>query len=152
MHYKQINLTIVDEKTFKNRYVGCVILTKDNQILLQQRGEDWSHYPGYIAEFGGRIEADETPMVALIRELNEELGAHVFEKDVVSFGAITETLFNDVELVYCYFWHDLHGTISGCYEGDPIYFADIQSALDNQKMTDGLRWLLVECKKLKLLK
>ena len=55
-----------NESLFIKRYVGCLILTNDNKILLQQRAADNQHFPGYISTFGGQIETDETPLQTLI--------------------------------------------------------------------------------------
>lgn len=148
---RQINTSEVDEKEFLYRYVGCVVLTQDKKIILQQRGADWKNFPGYLAEFGGRVEEDETPMQAVIRELHEELGAVANEAEIVSLGAITEGMTHHNELIYCYFWFDKQGTITGCYEGEAKFFDDVKSVLNQPKMTDGLRWLLSECKKRGLL-
>jgi 8-oxo-dGTP diphosphatase len=153
MHCRLVDLTKEDEKSFECRFVGCIILTKDNKIMLQQRGVDWNNYPGYLAEFGGRIEINEEPIQALIRKLHEELGAQVKERDVISLGAITEQMTEHTELIHVYFWHDKLGTISGCYEGEAKYFNTVETILKLQhvKMTDGLRWLLCVCEKRNLL-
>lgn len=137
-----------DTEKYARQFVGCVILTHDNKILLQQRGEDWSAYPGYLCEFGGHIETGEAPLDTLCRELKEELGAAVRSSDVVSFGALTEQSSNFSELIYMYFWHDKDNTITGCYEGEPRYFDRLEEALQHKKMTDGVRWLLTECHRL----
>lgn len=60
----------------KDIYVVAAIIVKDKKILCTQRG------PGGPAahkwEFpGGKIEAGETPEEALVREIQEELGARV---------------------------------------------------------------------------
>lgn len=146
-----VDLATVNEKSFKGRFVGCVVLTRDNKILLQQRPHDFVAYPDYLCEFGGRIETGEQPINALVRELNEELGANVNKTDVISFGAITESMSNHTELVYVYFWHDKAGSITGCYEGSPRYFDNVAAILAYPKITDGLRWLLGKCQKQKLL-
>ena len=143
---RQVDINKISKSQFHRQYVGCVVLTHDNRILLQKRGDDWKRYPGYIAEFGGQIEAGETPMQALIRELNEELGAVVNEDEVIRFGAITEATTHHTELVYVYFWHDKKATITGCYEGSPAYFHNAESALKNTKMMEGVRWLLTICR------
>jgi 8-oxo-dGTP diphosphatase len=131
----------------KNRYVGCMILSKDRKILLQQRGNNWQKHPGYLSEFGGRIEENETPMEALVRELQEELGAKVNPDEVVSLGEITEAIANHAELIYVYFWHDKHGSIIGCYEGEAKYFDNVKSVLEHPRIMDSVRWLLEECEK-----
>lgn len=152
-----MNIHLIDNQHiatqhFLKQYVGCAVLTKDNKLLLQQRGNDWDHYPGFIAEFGGRVELNETPMHALVRELNEELGAKVKESEVISFGALTEEYSNHDELIYVYFWHDKEGTITGCYEGEMAIFDNVNAALKKSNITDGLRWLLMECQKKNLIK
>jgi 8-oxo-dGTP diphosphatase len=45
-------------------------------------------YPGHWALFGGHIEAGETPEVALVREIQEEIGYAV--PDYVKFGVFTD--------------------------------------------------------------
>lgn len=149
---RQVDMTHIDKSAFKESYVGCLVLTKDHKILLQQRGIDWDHFPGYLAEFGGRIELDESPIQALMRELNEELGAQVKASDVITLGAITEEATKYSELIYLYFWHDRHGTITGCYEGEARYFNNIKAVLNHPKIMDSVRWLLHQCHHQQLIK
>ena len=146
-----INLSDIDEKIYAFRGVDCIVLTQDNKIILQKRGDNWNRFPGYLASFGGQIEAGETSMQALIRELNEELGAQVKESDVISLGAVTEAVTGHTELIYVYFWQDLHGTITGCYEGEVRYYDNIQDILACPKVMDDTRWALNECITRKLL-
>ncbi|HHG8556520.1 Nudix hydrolase domain-containing protein [Legionella pneumophila subsp. pneumophila] len=146
---KNFNINI---DRYPNQYVGCLVLTKDNKILLQQRPHDWPTYPDYLCEFGGRIEHNESPEQAVIRELKEELGGNVKLKELVSFGAITESISKHKELIHTFFWHDKEGTITGCYEGLPRFFNESAHILLQTKITDGLRWLIDESKKLHLIK
>lgn len=150
------NIIIVDlAKTsapFNDNYVGCVVLTQDNRILLQQRPGHFSAYPGYLCEFGGKIEEGESISGALVRELREELGAKVNLNDVISFGAITELMSKHSELIHTFFWHDRLGSITGCYEGKPRYFDHVSEILELPKITDGLRWLLSQCQHQGLIK
>src|SRR3972149_7881097 len=134
-----VDLSKTDEKTYAFRYVDCIFLTQDNKFILQKRGDDWNRFPGYLASFGGQIEAGETSMQALIRELNEELGAQVKESDVISLGAVTEAVAGYSELIYVYFWHDKQGTITGCYEGEVRYYDNIQEILTYPKIMDDTR-------------
>jgi 8-oxo-dGTP diphosphatase len=81
-----VDLSKIRPSDYKAQYVGCLVLTKDHKLLLQQRGHDFVKHPDYLCEFGGRIEQGEQPNQALIRELNEELGAVVQENEMVSLG------------------------------------------------------------------
>jgi len=94
----------------------------------------------------------ENPMQALVRELKEELGAQVQESDVISLGAITESATNYSELIYVYFWHDKHGTITGCYEGKAEYYDNCATAMMHPKIMDDVRWLLKQCQSRRFLK
>lgn len=52
---------------------SCIIFTHDNKILLEVRGKD--REAGNLLDFcSGRLDRDETPREAIIRELQEELG------------------------------------------------------------------------------
>jgi 8-oxo-dGTP diphosphatase len=145
-----VDLTTVNTTAFIRHSAGCLVLTHDNKILLQQRDEDCLRYPGCLATFGGGLEGNETAMQALVRELKEELGASVNPDDVVALGAMTEI--NSNELIYVYFWHDIAGTINGCYEGSAMAYADSATPLLHPKIMSDVCWLLVECQQRGLLK
>jgi hypothetical protein len=46
---KLIDSQNIDESKFRFRYVSCIVLTRNHKILLQQRGNDWQRFPGYLA-------------------------------------------------------------------------------------------------------
>jgi 8-oxo-dGTP diphosphatase len=140
------------KQDFKAQYVGCIVLTKEQKILLQLRGPDWTHVPDAISEFGGRIELNETPSQALVRELQEELGATVKIEDAIALGTILENAGDYNDLVHLYFWHDVEGSITGCYEGVAAYFDDMNAAMQHPKITESVRLALTECKNRHLLK
>lgn len=55
---------------------GCIVIASDTgRILLAHRSEDVEQ-PGTFGGWGGAIDADENPMEATIRELQEEAGYH----------------------------------------------------------------------------
>ena len=58
------------------RVAAAVILRPDGRVLLAQRPPG-KPYAGYWEFPGGKLEPGETPMHALVRELNEELGIEV---------------------------------------------------------------------------
>jgi 8-oxo-dGTP diphosphatase len=133
----------IENKEFDFCGVESVILTFDNKILLQQRGDNWQRFPKYLANFGGQIEPNETPIQALVRELHEELGAKVDALDVINLGVITEAVSNHRDLVYVYFWHDKNHTITGCYEGIAKNYTSAQEIFNSHnKIMDSVRWAL----------
>jgi len=148
---RPVDLSKTNVEDFKNQFAGCIVVSQDNKILLQQRGHDWHTYPGYVSSFGGRIEQGESPIQALVRELNEELGAVVDESEVISLGAVTEEVTNHTELVFEYFWHDRNGTITGCYEGEMIAFDNNEAIFTHPKVMDDVLWMLLECQSRQLL-
>jgi 8-oxo-dGTP diphosphatase len=142
-----IDLAKINQAEYKKQFVGCLVLTKDCKILLQQRGPAFPTYPNYLSEFGGHIEEGEQPIQTMIRELKEELGASLKADELIHLGVITEKMSLYKELIYTYFWHDVYDTITGCYEGKAKYFENISPILAHPKITDVLRWILFECQK-----
>lgn len=137
-----------DNEEYKACYTGCLIITQENKILLQQRGKTCLTYPGLISTFGGKIEVNETPLEALVRELKEELGAQVQKEEVQLISAVTEGITQHTEKIYEYFWHDKLGKITGCYEEMPCYFKNVNAVLQvKDKLMDDDFWLLIECQK-----
>lgn len=53
--------------------VACALVDTDRRVLIAQRPEG-KNFAGLWEFPGGKIEQDETPEAALIRELGEELG------------------------------------------------------------------------------
>lgn len=144
---KEVDIEAVNMSHYRDQFVGCVIISKRQKILLQKRGDDWSSHPGKISTFGGRIESEETPEQALIRELNEELGAKVNNNDIVKLGVYTESITNHTELVYGYFWYDQNASITGCYEGSMVEFDNVEAVLQEEQLMDDVEWLLDQCQK-----
>lgn len=142
---KSLPPQIADMNIYKIRLADCIVLTHDNQILLQERPLTWKSFPGHLMAFGGHVEDGETALEGLCRELNEELGAQPNPEDVHLLGIITEDFTNHTEPVYIHFWHDKDSTVTGCYEGLPRRYKNVQRALDHPKTMDYLQWALREC-------
>lgn len=148
-----VDLSRADLGPFSVRLADSVILTGEGKILMQQRPENPDYlYSGVLNLFGGHVESEETVMDGLIRELHEELGAVVDPDDVVFIGALTEDFTNHKELVHVHFWHDKHGTITGCYEAEAREFENTEQVLSHPKIMDYAIWALQECKDRELVK
>jgi 8-oxo-dGTP diphosphatase len=122
----------------------CVVLTHEGKLYMQHR--TWGRWVGHVNTFGGHVEAGETSAQAVMRELNEETGAKIKEKDLVFIGAITEDWTNHTEVVHLYFWHDKERTITGCYECESITFDSVKEALAHAQIMPYAKWALEECK------
>lgn len=69
----------------KTLLVVCAALINDNdEVLLAQRPEG-KRLPGRWEFPGGKVEANEAPEDALVRELKEELGIDVEKRDLEPF-------------------------------------------------------------------
>ncbi len=143
---KEVDPAKADLSSFKSQVADCVILTQDGKILMQQRPSNWVGAEDRLTTFGGHLEANETPLQGLIRELKEELGAQVNPKDVMTLGALSEDEYGHDTLVHVYFWRDTQGTITGCYEAQPRHYDKIDDALAHPKIPEYAQWALLEAK------
>lgn len=131
---------------FALHLADCIVLTKDGDILLQYRPPHWRTSPEWVTAFGGHVEAGESVLQALTRELHEELGAVVKPDDVHFIGAVSEDWTDHRELVHVHFWHDKAGSITGCYEAEARTYKNVADALAYPKVMDYARWALLECR------
>lgn len=69
-------------ETERFREVSWVLLETNQGFLFLQRSADDSFLPGKWALPGGHIEPNETPLVAGVREFEEEAGIPVKDKDL----------------------------------------------------------------------
>lgn len=149
---RRVNLQYVNDAEYESRGVGCLVLSQDRKIVLQLRDAKAPTYPNCLATFGGGIEVGEEPLTALIRELKEELGAVVLPRDVIKLGAISEPEANYHDLVYLYYWHDIYGSITGCFEGEAKYFNDPITPQQHPNAMSDVIWIIQECNKRGLLR
>jgi 8-oxo-dGTP diphosphatase len=64
----------VTESIEQKQVVGAILYNRHGEVLLQQRDDKPNlPYAGYWTFFGGAVEAGETPELAIVRELREEL-------------------------------------------------------------------------------
>ena len=74
----------VHEKGLWHRIVVIAIIDKEGHILMQQRAKDKETNPGkWDVSVAGHVSAGQTSMEAAIREVEEEIGIHLKEKDLI---------------------------------------------------------------------
>ena len=103
-------MLITDHKNLKI-VVSIVLINEVNEILLSKRPIN-KHLEGYWEFPGGKIETNESPEQALIREIKEELNININNKCIapLSFSEFDYKEFQLLLLLYvCRRW-----------EGDPM--------------------------------
>lgn len=103
-------------------HIAGGILVRDGMLLLGRRASHKRVCPGMWDVIGGHVEADETPELALVRELGEEIGVVPVETKMI--GAIP--------LVDGGAAYTLHVFRVDAWTGEPV--------LANDEHTE-LRWL-----------
>ena len=102
------NMTNNKNRIFKQMklVVCCSLIDIDGRILLAKRPDNAQM--GGLWEFpGGKIELNETPEIALVRELKEELGINTYESCLapLSFSSHQYSEFQILLLLYiCRKW------------------------------------------------
>lgn len=142
---QEIDIENADLSVFEARFADCIILDQLGQILLQQKPDYWDHFPGYVMAFGGHVEDGEMPVQGCIREIKEELGADIAAGELRFLGAVSEAVFDHKDILHLYFWHDVEGRITGCYEGEAKVLGSVEDVLAHPKIMDYLPWALRRC-------
>lgn len=74
--------------------VAAALINDRNEILLAQRPEG-KRLSGKWEFPGGKVEANESPEAALVRELKEELGVDIAEADLEPFWFLSHDYVNE---------------------------------------------------------
>lgn len=96
-------------RTIKRDIAGAFIFSKDDKILLGKKAKGGVYEDTWVVP-GGGIDRDETKIQALKREIKEEVGLSLRDKDITeisrpTFGESRKTLPNgDEVLVKMTFW------------------------------------------------
>lgn len=97
---------------------AVALVREDGCLLLAQRPEGKS-LAGLWEFPGGKVEAGESPEVALVRELKEELGIDVEAQDFVPFAFASHTYENFHLLMPVFLCRKWQGEPTGC-EGQSL--------------------------------
>ena len=66
-----------------HRGIHIVVYTRDNQLLAQKRSATMIYHPGMLdISVGGFVDSQESPVEAAVRELHEETGIIIHDKDL----------------------------------------------------------------------
>lgn len=131
--------------SFRRHFADCVIVTAAGKLLLQKHLGDCPKLPNAIHPFGGHVEARETPVEAMIREVAEETGGTVNEEMAIYLGAVTEEDTGYQDLVHVWYWHDRENTVTECYEREAVEFDSAADALGSPDLMAYARWALQVC-------
>ncbi len=97
---------------------AVALVDKKGSLLLAQRPEGKS-LAGLWEFPGGKVEEGETPEAALVRELKEELGIDVEQKDLIPFSFASHSYENFHLLMPVFICQKWQGTPEGC-EGQSL--------------------------------
>lgn len=102
--------------------VAAALIAPDGKILMQKRRAGGAH--GGLWEFpGGKIEARESPITALIRELSEELGIVVTQDSLIPAGFAVEDFSPEIArlpiAIFLYTCRNWQGEVQ-CLDGEAI--------------------------------
>ena len=109
--------------------VVAAIIIKDNQVFATQRG--YGEWQGWWEFPGGKIEPEESPQSALVREIKEELDADI------SIGELLDT----VEWDYPTFHLTMHCYICSLNSESMHLNEHEASAWLTKETLDSVKWL-----------
>ncbi|MDD4377718.1 MAG: (deoxy)nucleoside triphosphate pyrophosphohydrolase [Eubacteriales bacterium] len=96
----------------KSLEVAAGILVRDGKILCAQRGKGKFDYISYKYEFpGGKLEALESPMEALRRELIEEMDVVIDERNIELFCVVLHQYPDFFVKMHCFICRDFSGNV-----------------------------------------
>ena len=102
----------------KHRYVGIILVNSERKVLLQLRDKTENYYPDCWTLPGGKIEEDESPEQAIVREVKEELDLNLSNPKL--FKVVTRSGHDQiVERIF-------------------IYWCKISERIENLKLREGV--------------
>jgi len=105
--------------------VAAIVVDSEQRILMAQRG-DWQHQGGKWEFPGGKIEAHETHLQALARELQEEVDLCIDTQACELFQAVHHDYSDKHVSLYFYLVKKFSGVAKGL-EGQPLEWVDAQT-------------------------
>lgn len=101
----------------------ALIYNSEQQILIAKRAAHIPH--GGFWEFpGGKLESEETPETALVREIKEEVGLNIIEYDFLS--RIDEKREKDILSLFVFIIHQFQGEAIKLESQQDLLWVNIQ--------------------------
>ena len=92
----------VHEKNLWHQHASAWIMNKEGLILLQQRSFDKKKNPGKWSKTGGHVDAGETCIEALKREIYEEIGVRIPDDRIIPINVFKSDNPNEHYFSYNY--------------------------------------------------
>ncbi len=79
-----------------------IVMNEKNQILLQKRSYKRHNYPGKWGLMAGHVMSGDTPKATAVRELKEEIGLQVYQKDLRFIEIYVKNVPSNRAFIYIY--------------------------------------------------
>ena len=124
--------------------VTAILISNEDEFILQKRDDKPGiASPGRVANFGGTIESGEDPIIAIIRELKEELELFVEQESIKLFDTRQRLdYFGKNRLAHTFLIKNIDKTNLVLHEGEHIVYMPINSDLDKYKLSKGTKLML----------
>ena len=101
----------------RDRFSGIILVNTEGKALLQLRGQNDFLYPNYWTLPGGRVEKGESPELAIVREVKEELGLDLHHFRL--FRTIVEDTSDEIVERHIY-WSSISGKAEDLRLGEGV--------------------------------
>ncbi len=122
--------------------VGCLLRTKNGTFIFQERDNNTVRDPEKIALFGGGKNSDESERDCVIREMKEELDISV-KNELISFIGDFPSKNTSGEIIKVFLVDNVSLEEISLKEGKNYYVASLEEALQNAKITDFTKEVLL---------
>lgn len=133
-----ISIKVVSEKKPKIQGAYALILTKERNVLLQQRNVNPNiENSGKLAMFGGALDDGEDLLTGLKRELLEELELNIDEYKIEKLNSYAKTKELDGidHLVNVWIVYDVDFNELKIHEGESIFSCNPKEIINNSRLT-----------------
>lgn|SRR5574343_35409 len=124
--------------------VTAILISTEGEFILQKRDDKPGiASPGMVANFGGTIEGNEDPVIAIMRELKEELEL-VIEQESIKLFDTRQRLdyFGKDRLAHTFLIKGIDKTNLVLHEGEHIVYIPINSDLEKYNLSEGTKLML----------